>query len=73
MVINSLVINFAKKFSISNKGAGETDKTKGSDSVSAVTIAVPVVLLILVIPVILVAVFLYRRYVKTHWRVLVRL
>ncbi|KAL9950698.1 hypothetical protein ACROYT_G043239 [Oculina patagonica] len=44
-----------------NEGAGETDKTKGSDSVSAVTIAVPVVLLILVIPVILVAVFLYRR------------
>ena len=56
--------NFTKDF-------GATDKTKGSDSVSAAAIAVPVVLLILLIPAVLIAVFIYRRY-DLHWCATVR-
>ena len=47
---------------ILSKDAGAADKTKDSDSVSSVAIAVPVVLLILLIPAVLAAVFFYRRY-----------
>ena len=56
------LINFALCILIFAKDVGATEKSEGSDSVSAVAIAVPVVLLILLIPAVLVAVLFYRRY-----------
>lgn len=49
-------------FNCYSEDVGGADETKGTDSASAVAIAVPVVLLILLIPAVLVAVFFYRRY-----------
>lgn len=54
-----------------NQDVGATDKSEGTDPINPVAIAVPVVLLILIIPALLLAVFLYRRYVNIHWHVTV--
>ena len=55
-----------------DKEAVSKDKAKGSDSVNPVIIAVPVVLLLLIIPALLIAVLLYRRYVKINWYIIDR-